>query len=531
MDAHVFRLLAGATAAFLGGARLEKISAPDPETAVFAFSPAGQRLILLSGAREPFLFFSSRLPAALEAPSARRLSKEAAGRRLGRGVLDFSRRSLAFPLLEGESVVRYLFLDLRRGPEILPFLPEGFGREPAWPDAALRERLRQTKESGGDEDSWRLSAVLTPLLRETLAALDPLEGAALMVDLEAGGHSLHVYGDALGKPVFLSAWRLPESVAAGRGLFPLGREQETPSPEAILAWAARVGENLLSSRQAAFAAREEAREKARSAKRLRRRLQRLEREERRLGGLLALREDARLLQAQLWRFAPEERRSEVLLAEEEGLCPRRILLDPLLSVRENMQRMFRHSAGGARGLAALRERRRALASPGPQAGGRASLPDFPPLPPYPGAWEEERPLPSPKDLAAGPGRKGQTALKDIAGFSSSDGYLLLRGKNARGNRLLLSLGRPHDLWLHLRDGPSAHLLIRRAHAKDEVPEQTLREAAVLVGLKSRQRRAGKAEVMVALFRHVHAVKGAAPGTARVERELPGITVSFPPEEG
>jgi hypothetical protein len=537
MDAHVFRLVGGEIAARLSGARLEKIHAPAPEMTLFTFfaAPAGQRLLLLSGAQRPFLFFSSRPPANPERPSAlvMRLRKAAAGRRLGQGITDFSRRALAFPLLEEGNIVRYLFLDLRRGPAILPRLPGDFGREPFWPDGAVLERCRRPEEDG--EGILRtVYAVLTPLLRETLIELDLPEARALMTDLAAGSRGLYVYGDAARRPVFLSAWPLPERVAARRGLSFLceAGEERFSSSETVLAWAEHVGENLLSVHMAAPAAREEAREKARRAKRLRRLRDRLDQEERRLNSLLALREDARLLQAHLWRFAPEERRPEVFLSGEEGLPPRRIALDPLLSVRENMRRMFRHSARGARGLAILRERRRALSEAGEGAaetGGMPSSPDvsFPPS----RARGGKDPSPARPDnaRAAISGRSGR-GLKDIAGFSSSDGYVLLRGKNARGNQLLLSLGRPQDLWLHARGGPSAHLLIRRAHAGDTVPEQTLREAAVLVGLKSWQRSEGKADIMIALCRHVHAVKGATPGTARVDRELPGITVSLPRTE-
>ncbi|MDR2161794.1 MAG: NFACT RNA binding domain-containing protein [Desulfovibrio sp.] len=196
-----------------------------------------------------------------------------------------------------------------------------------------------------------------------------------------------------------------------------------------------------------------------------------------------------------------------------------------------MQRMFRDSARGARGLVIVRERRRLL-----QKGEGRSVPEesmaggkavgFPcrrqdgsetaaGKPPVPQTGQADAPV------------AGRRDLRDIANFRSSDGYLVLRGKNARGNQMILSLGRPYDLWLHARYGPGAHLLIRRAHAGDSVPDRTMLEAAVLAGQKSWQRGRDKAEIMVALLRHVHALKGAAPGTVRVDRELPGLTVPLP----
>jgi predicted ribosome quality control (RQC) complex YloA/Tae2 family protein len=114
----------------------------------------------------------------------------------------------------------------------------------------------------------------------------------------------------------------------------------------------------------------------------------------------------------------------------------------------------------------------------------------------------------------------------VARLVSSDGFLLLRGKNARGNRRLLKMGRPFDLWLHAEDGPGAHLIIRLSHAAEEPPASTLREAAILVGEKSWQRDAARARVMVARLRHVHAVRGAEPGTVRVDRIEQRLCVSL-----
>jgi hypothetical protein len=121
---------------------------------------------------------------------------------------------------------------------------------------------------------------------------------------------------------------------------------------------------------------------------------------------------------------------------------------------------------------------------------------------------------------------GQKEEKDVARLVSSDGFLLLRGKNARGNRRLLKMGRPYDLWLHVEDGPGAHLIIRLSHAAEEPPAGTLREAAILAGEKSWQRYTARARVMVARLRHVHAVKGAEPGTVRVDRIEQRLCVSL-----
>ncbi|MDR2161795.1 MAG: hypothetical protein LBO77_06635 [Desulfovibrio sp.] len=313
MDAHTFRVVGGQLPDLLKGSRLEKIHSPAPGITMFRLfpSPAGRLLVLLSGPPSPCLFFSSHHLANPSCPPAltMRLRKYAAGRRLGRGILDFSRRCLALPLLERGYVARYLLLDLRRGPEILPILPEEFGREPAWYEGNLEEgRLYPDEQAGDPEGPWHMYSVLTPLLRETLAALDPLEGKALLVDLKAGGGDLFAYGDASRRPALISAWELPETVARRRGLRLICELPPARCPAPVQEIATRLGESLLAARTDASTAGT-AREERRGIKRLRRLGEKLEQEEKRLEDMLALREDARLLQANLWRFAREERKA------------------------------------------------------------------------------------------------------------------------------------------------------------------------------------------------------------------------------
>jgi predicted ribosome quality control (RQC) complex YloA/Tae2 family protein len=102
-------------------------------------------------------------------------------------------------------------------------------------------------------------------------------------------------------------------------------------------------------------------------------------------------------------------------------------------------------------------------------------------------------------------------------FRSSDGFLMLRGRNAKGNHEILNKAMPHDLWFHAEDGPSAHLVLRLEFPGQEVPERTMIEAAQLVGVKSWQRDGGQARVMCAVARHVRKVKGAAVGAVHVGR--------------
>ncbi|WP_457607043.1 NFACT RNA binding domain-containing protein [Nitratifractor sp.] len=58
-----------------------------------------------------------------------------------------------------------------------------------------------------------------------------------------------------------------------------------------------------------------------------------------------------------------------------------------------------------------------------------------------------------------------------------EGYKVYVGRNARENQKLLELARSNDLWMHTRDIPGSHVIIRTD--KQNLPESVLRSAAKL----------------------------------------------------
>ena len=107
--------------------------------------------------------------------------------------------------------------------------------------------------------------------------------------------------------------------------------------------------------------------------------------------------------------------------------------------------------------------------------------------------------------------------KRVQGFVSSDGFVLLRGRDTRGNLAARKLAAPHDLWLHAANGPGAHVIIRKAFPGQEVPERTLDEAGCLAALKSWQQNAAKAEITYCEVRHVKPMRNAPAGTVRMDK--------------
>jgi predicted ribosome quality control (RQC) complex YloA/Tae2 family protein len=92
-------------------------------------------------------------------------------------------------------------------------------------------------------------------------------------------------------------------------------------------------------------------------------------------------------------------------------------------------------------------------------------------------------------------------------YLTSRGLQVLAGRGARDNHdLTFSFAAPEDLWLHVRDRPGAHVILRdnegRAHPED------LREAAEIAAFFSDARDESKVDVHVARRKHLRPAKGA-----------------------
>jgi predicted ribosome quality control (RQC) complex YloA/Tae2 family protein len=87
------------------------------------------------------------------------------------------------------------------------------------------------------------------------------------------------------------------------------------------------------------------------------------------------------------------------------------------------------------------------------------------------------------------------------------------GRGARENhRLTFSTARPEDLWLHARDVPGAHVILRDDEGRAN-PED-IREAAEVAAFFSGAREQPRADVHVARRKHVRPADGG-PGRVRL----------------
>ncbi|SHH06272.1 Predicted component of the ribosome quality control (RQC) complex, YloA/Tae2 family, contains fibronectin-binding (FbpA) and DUF814 domains [Thermosyntropha lipolytica DSM 11003] len=100
-------------------------------------------------------------------------------------------------------------------------------------------------------------------------------------------------------------------------------------------------------------------------------------------------------------------------------------------------------------------------------------------------------------------------------FISSDGLEILVGRNNRQNDILtLKLADKNDLWLHTKDIPGTHVIVKlppKIKTIHEVPDATLEEAAALAAYYSKAKEADKVPVDYTFRINVKKPSGAKPG--------------------
>ncbi len=103
-------------------------------------------------------------------------------------------------------------------------------------------------------------------------------------------------------------------------------------------------------------------------------------------------------------------------------------------------------------------------------------------------------------------------------FLSCDGMEILVARNKKQNHeLTFSISRGNDFWMHLLGWPGPHVIIRKPR-NEEVPRQTLVDAAHLAVYFSKIRGTDYAEVVYTQRKHVSPIKGGEPGRVHYSNE-------------
>lgn len=176
---------------------------------------------------------------------------------------------------------------------------------------------------------------------------------------------------------------------------------------------------------------------------------------------------------------------------------RRDMIDVTLSLAENIQRLFQKAKNQERKVEGTKARAVELESEIAQLEKKLSKGDR-------GAADAPPIVSESKDLflqAKARGRK----------FQLADDLIVYLGKNATENLAILRRAQPFDYWLHLKDRPGAHAILRRARGRN-VTDSELMRAGAYVAEQTMKRRAielkGEAyDLLVVECRYVRPIKG------------------------
>ncbi|MDQ0217137.1 fibronectin/fibrinogen-binding protein [Peribacillus cavernae] len=105
-------------------------------------------------------------------------------------------------------------------------------------------------------------------------------------------------------------------------------------------------------------------------------------------------------------------------------------------------------------------------------------------------------------------KKPAHAKPQLESYFSSAGDEIFVGKNNKQNDYLTNkFARRDEIWLHTKDIPGSHVVIRNEHPDDE----TIKEAAILASYFSKAKNSGSVPVDFTKVRHVKKPNGAKPG--------------------
>lgn len=362
---------------------------------------------------------------------------------------------------------------------------------------------------------------LSPLLAREIAARGVGNPNAIIneITLETAGRLWEALDQVLRAPqgsleptLILGEDGQPRDVTAIRlAQFPGERQVSYPSPSELLDsfYSRRQGEHKLAAARSSLL-RTVSASLERSRKKLA--LQQAELDEARRAEDLRLKGE--LILAHLHDIPPGSRVARLANYHREGSPVLEVELDPYLTPAENAQRYFREYHRARSALQALwpqvektEEEIRYLEQVEAsleQAEGIGELEEIRQELVEQGYLKEKQ-----KGARQKKGKPGDEPRP--LRFLSSEELEILVGRNNRQNdHLTLGVASPQDVWLHTRDIPGAHVILRLAN-REGAPPRSLEEAALLAAYFSKGRHSSKVPVDYTLRSHVCKPRGSRPG--------------------
>ena len=105
-------------------------------------------------------------------------------------------------------------------------------------------------------------------------------------------------------------------------------------------------------------------------------------------------------------------------------------------------------------------------------------------------------------------RKSKKTTPVLEQYKASDGSVIVVGKNNKQNDYLtMKIAKKEEIWLHTKDIPGSHVVIRNT----DPSEETILEAAILAAYFSKSRGSSQVPVDFTKIKHVKKPSGAKPG--------------------
>ena len=250
--------------------------------------------------------------------------------------------------------------------------------------------------------------------------------------------------------------------------------------------------------------------------RLSRRMDALYRDLEKMDEIASVRGEADLLAAYAWQIAPGSK--EACLPDfvtGKSVC---IALDPMVSIRENIERRYKRCKRASRALPLIEGRLEE--AQGQQIKideGLLSLQSSRSLAEIDALESCMAPLLSVL-LPVGQQTRVKATIechKPYKTFTSRCGIAILIGKSAKDNDwLTFRVAKGNDWWLHVAHVPGSHVVVKSANPDQE----TLLDAATLAVHYSKLAQAGHAEVQATQQKNVRRIKGAPPGKVSISQE-------------
>ncbi len=482
MDAFFFKFLIREIASEVIGTYIRKIYSPKP--GVFYFQLSSKKNLFFIFGKEKALFLSDYKMNNPEQPSSEvmLLRKEVGLSKITELLEDWPNRSFCLRVKRKEKE-KWVFFDFKKGIRVYDFLPIIDKKEVSWPE--LKSILNNDK-------IYTDYPHITPPLRKELNARSEEKAKELLSLLKLDANEGFFLYEHKGNFI-PSVWKMTS--LEGK------KEVKCKIFSSVLDCAHNYGWSILTKLGDKDKSEEDIRKEVEKIKKI---LKKLDEDEKRLKDLIKKGEEALLIQQNLHLFDPKAKYKSV---ELDGKV---IDLDPSLSLLENMEKMFNLAKKGRRGILKLKERRKELniklskLMQGDTSNIEKNIKSIN--------------LPTKVDSSRFNGLRIQT-------YRTEDNFMIIRGKDKKANHLILSkLASPFDLWFHVEDGPGAHVILKRDHPNQEVPEKSMIQAASIAAYFSYQRFSNKAYVMCALVKDVRKIKGIGLGKVKVDKVMRSFVV-------